>query len=264
MTRSGPEREAYVHRLRQFIKSKRFHVAIIYLVLFDMVLIITDLMLALFSSCIPNEEGICHPHLRASKELTIGKEMLFWLSAAILFVFFLELVVSAILFGLSHFMNPLTAFDAAIINIAIVVELYYHFSGLEKSGGNAVVILRILKLIRVMHAVAHAAAYLALQRVEELETIHDRIVQRARIMNQSLTLAHTKVEKLFETVAPFESGESGQCKQVIGEIYQNLKLVVKRGDIGLEEEVEALLASEGCLSRRRVTAPDNSGFRLAQ
>ncbi|KAI8839771.1 hypothetical protein BJ741DRAFT_598627 [Chytriomyces cf. hyalinus JEL632] len=232
-------------RLRGFMQSKLFHLSIIYLVLFDLVLVVIDLILSLYSSCVPDEEHHCKAQLHESKELHNGKEFLFWLSVCILFIFFFEIVTSTILFGWRHFRNPINVFDAIIITVAIVMEMYFHFSGLEASGSNAVIILRIFKLVRGMHAVAHAAAFQARQRVHQLEKINHHIAERARIMNRALTIAHSKIEKLFETMAPMQSAETETVKQEISEVYDHLKRVVRNGEMGLEAEVESLINNEG-------------------
>ncbi|KAI8839772.1 hypothetical protein BJ741DRAFT_81627 [Chytriomyces cf. hyalinus JEL632] len=257
MSDSPVPAQGWVDRLRSFMQSKMFHLSIIYLVLFDLVLVVIDLILSLYSSCVPDEEGHCKAQLHESKELHNGKEFLFWLSVSILFIFFFEIVTSIILFGRRHIMNPINAFDALIITAAIAMEMYFHFSGLESSGSGAVMILRIFKLVRGMHAVAHAAAFQARQRVHQLEKINHHIAERARIMNRALTIAHSKIEKLFETMAPMQSAETDTVKQEISEVYDHLKRVVRNGEMGLEAELETFINNEG-FGTRAIT-PSSGG-----
>ncbi|KAJ3233354.1 Voltage-gated hydrogen channel 1 [Chytriomyces hyalinus] len=248
MSETQPRPQRWADKLRAVMQSKMFHLSIIYLVLFDLLLVVIDLILSLYSSCIPDEAGHCKAQLHESKELHRGTEFLFWLSVTILSLFFIEIVASAVLFGLKHFKNPINVFDAIIITAAIVTEMYFHFSGLESSGSNAVIILRIFKLVRGMHAVAHAAAFQARQRVHQLEKINRHIAERARIMNRALSIAHSKIERLFETMAPMQSGETQSVKMEICEVYEHLKLVVSNGENGLEAELETLIQNEGFIS----------------
>ncbi|KAI8839144.1 hypothetical protein BJ741DRAFT_707076 [Chytriomyces cf. hyalinus JEL632] len=246
-TEARPQR--WADKLRAVMQSKMFHLSIIYLVLFE--------LSACFRSASPVVEAKNHQYTAcrplqgsASREQRTAPrtEILFWLSVTILFIFFIEIVTSAVLFGLKHFRNPINVFDATIITAAIVMEMYFHFSGLESSGSNAVIILRIFKLVRGMHAVAHAAAFQARQRVHQLEKINRHIAERARIMNRALSIAHSKIERLFETMAPMQSGETQSVKMEICEVYEHLKLVVSNGENGLEAELETLIQNEEFIS----------------
>ncbi|KAI8618094.1 hypothetical protein BC830DRAFT_1079465 [Chytriomyces sp. MP71] len=251
--------------LRPILHSKQFHLTMIYLVLFDLVLVVIDLILSLYASCVPGEDGTCTAELKESVPLSAGKAFLYWLSISILLIFVLEVILSVAVFGRKYLLSPIVTFDALVILTALgelivgqvkvciltitfatkVTELYFHFSGLEESGANAVIILRILKIVRGMHAVAHAAAFEARERVEELEKINRHIADRAMSMNRALTLAHQQVESLFESLNPLNSKESKKVRGQISAIYEHLKGVVQSGELDLEVEIESLLMKEG-------------------
>ncbi|KAI8615581.1 hypothetical protein BC830DRAFT_1168487 [Chytriomyces sp. MP71] len=233
-------------KLRPIMSSKAFHLSMIYLVLFDLVLVVVDLIISLYSSCVPDEEGHCTSQLANSSGLETGQSFLYWLSVSILCIFFLEIVVSVAVFGKKHLMSPIAAFDALIIVSALVTELYFHFSGLEQSGSNTVVILRILKLVRGMHAVAHAAAYQARERVHHLEQLNAQIAERSETLNNALSVAKDKMEALFESVVlpEFHAKDTVEMRARIVEVYEQLKRVVAMSEAGLEDEVEALIARE--------------------
>ncbi|KAI8615580.1 hypothetical protein BC830DRAFT_286011 [Chytriomyces sp. MP71] len=231
--------------LRPVLHSKPFHLTMIYLVLFDLVLVVIDLILSLYASCVPGEEGTCVTELKESDALIAGKAFLFWLSVSILFIFVIEIFLSVAVFGFKHLKNPIVGFDALVILTAVVTELYFHYSGLEETGSNAVIILRILKIVRGMHAVAHAAAFQARERVHELEKINKHIGDRARTMTRALSVAHQQVEALFESLNPMDSKEAILVRGQISQIYEHLKSVVQSGEIGLEEEIDTLLIKEG-------------------
>ncbi|KAI8609645.1 hypothetical protein BC830DRAFT_1149560 [Chytriomyces sp. MP71] len=233
-------------RLKPILNSKTFHLSIIYLVLFDIALVVIDLILSLFSSCLPDEEGHCASQLQAnSPGLQTAMSFLYWLSLCILLIFFIEVCLSTAVFGRQHLMNPIVAFDSSIIISSIITEIYFHFSGLEGSGSNAAIILRILKLIRGMHAVAHAAAYQARLRVQELEQLNERIASRARIMMDALSEANSKMEALLASVVPSDDSKSSEeVRRDVKEMYNHLKRVVRMAKAGLEGEVGALIARE--------------------
>ncbi|KAJ1567670.1 hypothetical protein HK405_005173, partial [Cladochytrium tenue] len=71
--------------LAHLLHNDAFHRTVIGLVLFDLVLVFLDLILAVSSSCTPESEAAgayltCKPNLRESDSLTIAEAALFWMS----------------------------------------------------------------------------------------------------------------------------------------------------------------------------------------
>ncbi|KAI9335040.1 hypothetical protein DFJ73DRAFT_798994 [Zopfochytrium polystomum] len=193
-------------RIRHFISRESFHHTIIGLVLFDLLLVFVDLILAISAACTPaapeadsgstasnsttaaaaaaggagksfaaraigifvetvanatSGEALtatCTPKLQKSHSLEIATAFLFWLSVTLLVVFALEVLVSVYAKGLRYLKAPITFIDAVIVYASLFMELYFHFSGMEESSAGAVVVLRIWKIVRAMHAIAHSVA----------------------------------------------------------------------------------------------------------
>ncbi|KAJ1560841.1 hypothetical protein HK405_005781 [Cladochytrium tenue] len=152
------------------LHKERFHHFVIGLVLFDLILVFLDLILAVSTSCTPesstgedsgnstasNTELACSPNIHESPALATGEAALFWMSVALLIFFVLEVALNVYAVGLKHLRSVVMAIDAIVVYASLFMELYFHFTGQENSGSGGIVILRIWKIVRAMHAIAHA------------------------------------------------------------------------------------------------------------
>ncbi|KAJ3328772.1 hypothetical protein HDU93_001273, partial [Gonapodya sp. JEL0774] len=173
-------------RVRHFISTDKFHTVIIGMVVFDLVIVFIELIIAILSSCTPKyeegshsipttsessldqistEAGIasttspsCTPPFAETAALEDGKLFLFALSVAILFLFTVEISVNVYARGWRIFVRSwVSILDAVVVVASLAMELGFRFSGLEQSGvGGAIVVLRVWKIVRAMHAVAHS------------------------------------------------------------------------------------------------------------
>ncbi|KAJ3333670.1 hypothetical protein HDU93_008429, partial [Gonapodya sp. JEL0774] len=181
-------------RVREFIGREAFHNTIIGLVIFDLVLVFIELIIAILSSCTPvlaeqelsegsaadviasgepsTGDGVvaavvnataiatCTPTLTENPSLEFAKIFLFGVSVTILCIFTVEITVNIYAKGFRVWVKSIvTTIDAAIVISSLAMELGFKFSGLEdKQGGasGAIVVLRVWKIVRAMHAVAHS------------------------------------------------------------------------------------------------------------
>ncbi|KAJ1553270.1 hypothetical protein HK405_008433 [Cladochytrium tenue] len=215
-TKSGDGRSArapvlsrawLTHHMRQ----ERFHHVVIGLVLFHLLLVFLDLVLAVTMSCAPREisdggedtgnsssssssgnastftatstdmlpQLECNPSLRQSPALVTGAAALVWMSVALLVLFAIEIAVGVYAAGLRHLRSVVMAVDAVVVYASLVLELYFVLSGQDNNGAPGIVILlRIWKLVRVTHVVAHT-----------VELRHRNIIKAVRTSNRTICAA---------------------------------------------------------------------------
>ncbi|KAJ1565501.1 hypothetical protein HK405_012213, partial [Cladochytrium tenue] len=193
--------------LAHYMRQERFHHVVIGLVLFHLLLVFLDLVLAVTMSCAPREVSDdgedtgnssssgnasaftatsadmlpqleCNPSLRQSAAVVTGAAALVWMSVALLVLFAIEIAVGVYAAGLRHLRSVVMAIDAVVVYASLVLELYFALSGHENNGAAGIVILRIWKLVRVTHVVAHT-----------VELRHRNIIKAVRTSNRTICAA---------------------------------------------------------------------------
>lgn len=157
--------------VRGILHHKNFHYLIIGLVILDLLLVFAELILALNTECKPDEDSFCESHLDGEKpEIVMAEKALFYSSLSILCFFVLEILTSIAAFGISYLTDLVKLFDMIIVFGSLFMEIYFKVRHIHFHGTNALVILRIWKIVRAMHAVAHAIELKAEQKIHRLES----------------------------------------------------------------------------------------------
>ena len=159
---------------------------------------------------ITNQRDSCL--LPPSKDLHNGELFLFYFSVCLLWIFVTELVLSFIAFGWRHYLNPLYFIDGLIVLTSFLMELYFHFGNLGRAGraAAAIVLLRLWKIVRAIHAVAHSITVknrLLIKKILEAQTI---IEEEKKSTETMLEKQQIKVEYLI-----------GLLKEVEGKMPSN-------------------------------------------
>ncbi|KAJ1542898.1 hypothetical protein HK405_009647 [Cladochytrium tenue] len=144
------------------LHRESFHHTIIGLVLFDLILVFLDLILAIMTSCSPKtDEGsgegssgsgnateatatdaasnetataatsallTCSPNIRESAALSMGEDALYWMSVALLTIFAIEVVLNVYARGLRHLKSVVMAIDAMVVYASLThtIEMRGH------------------------------------------------------------------------------------------------------------------------------------------
>ncbi|KAF9011888.1 hypothetical protein BDQ17DRAFT_1321878 [Cyathus striatus] len=119
-----------------------------------------------------------------------GDWFLWAVSVALLSVFLLEIFASLFAFGPRRFLKPLYAIDAVIIIASFILEIYFRFADGNKQAGSspaALVILRLWKVIRAIHAVAHS-----------IELKNQSIIHEVREAKQQVEEEHKETTILLQ------------------------------------------------------------------
>jgi hypothetical protein len=129
--------------------------------------------------------------LPPTEQLENGETALYYISLILISFFVIEIFSAFYAFGWRHFTKILYLVDAIIVLVSFVLEVYFHYGGVGKAGRAAggIVVLRMWKIIRAIHAVAHAVSLKNRMIIEEIkkareivneeklqaeETIHDQ------------------------------------------------------------------------------------------
>lgn len=101
---------------------------------------------------------------------------LFYISITLLSCFVLEVFVSLYTFRWKYFRNPLYLLDGSIVIASFIMEICFHYGDLghAKRAASAIMILRLWKIVRAVHAVAHSLTMknrLLIKKIEEAKVI---------------------------------------------------------------------------------------------
>ncbi|UJR10875.1 hypothetical protein I4U23_015062 [Adineta vaga] len=172
-------------RLLHHLQQPPFHYIIILLVVTDLIIVLIDLVLAQLSSpCLTDDEMEQYNTteqrdsclLEHSPSLVRADLFLFYFSVLLLSLFVLEVFISFYAFGWKYFKNPLYLLDGLIVCASFIMELYFHYGNIGRAGraAAAIVILRLWKIVRAIHAVAHSITLknrLLIRKIQEAKVI---------------------------------------------------------------------------------------------
>ena len=96
--------------------------------------------------------------LEHSIHLKRAELFLFYISIVLLSIFVLEIFISIYALGSKYYKSPLYLVDGAIVFGSFIMEIYFHYGdiGNAERAASAIIVLRLWKIIRVVHAVAHS------------------------------------------------------------------------------------------------------------
>jgi len=207
--------------LRHLLHIPVFHYTIIGMVMFDLVIVFIDLVISLLNlPCFtedqlekfrelgltedPPESPNCILH--ESNALKGGEWFLWGLSVFLLSCFMVEVFASLFAFGPRHFKKPLYAIDALVVTASLTMEVFFKFGNHGELGSSpsALIVLRMWKIVRAIHAIAHSIelknqaiikeVVAAKTQVEEEHQQAEEELERERLMLQYLRAKVPEVE----------------------------------------------------------------------
>lgn len=215
----------FFSRVRKLLHSRKFHYFVIGLVLLDLIIVLVELILSLNIA----EEVIPETHNVEDVEFA-----LFIIGASILGFFVLEILLKFTFIGPRHFLNVWQFVDVIVVFSSFIMEIYFHVQEhaeeeadrahalldlelhnhvSEEDKGNhshvsrvtatALVIIRLWKFVRIIHAVAHAVEiknHIVIEHVEKAKGIaEDRIRKhknRAKTLERLVKEQQNIIKKL--------------------------------------------------------------------
>ncbi|UJR34902.1 hypothetical protein I4U23_027680 [Adineta vaga] len=208
-------------RLAHILLLPKFHYSIIVLVIIDLIVVLIDLVLAQLSSpCLTDTEMLIYNTtnqrdsclLPYSLSLSRGELFLFYFSVLLLIIFVFEIFISFYAFGLRHYTNPLYLLDSLIVFTSFIMELYFHYGNLGRAGraAAAIVVLRLWKIVRAIHAVVHSIILknrLIIKKIQEAQIL---IEQEKESTEKMLEKQDIKVEYLTNLLKTYGKLPSNQ------------------------------------------------------
>ena len=135
--------------------------------------------------------------LPSSPHLIRGEAFLFYFSIFLLIIFVLEVLLSFYAFGWRHYKNPLYLSDGIIVFSSFVMEIYFHYGNIGRAGraAAAIVVLRLWKIVRAIHAVAHSITLknrLLIKKIQEAQTVieEDKLNTEIMLQKQDIRLEY--------------------------------------------------------------------------
>ena len=112
-----------------------------------------------------------------SAALDKGEAALFYISLIIVSIFVLEIFTAFYAFGWRRYTKLLFFFDAFIVISSFILEIYFYYGNVGNAGkaSAGIVVLRMWKIIRAIHAVAHAVTLRNHIIIEEIEKAREVI-----------------------------------------------------------------------------------------
>ncbi|CAF4635922.1 unnamed protein product [Rotaria sp. Silwood2] len=221
--------------LANFLQKSTFHYVIILLVITDLIVVLVDLILAQLSSpCLTNEEMIFYNTteqrdtclLDFSLHLVHADLFLFYFSVLLLTIFVLEIFISFYAFGWKYYMNPLYLLDSAIVFASFIMEIYFHYGNIGRAGraAAAVVILRLWKIIRAIHAVAHSITLKNRLLINKIQEARILLEEEKQQVEQTLEKQEIKMEYFINILTNLKKLPStSQIDKYVNNTWQQRK-----------------------------------------
>ena len=144
--------------------------------------------------------------LEYSSDLIRAELFLFYFSVLLLSLFVIEVFLSFYAFGWKYYKNPLYLIDAIIVYASFIMELYFHYGNIGRAGraASAIIILRLWKIIRAIHAVAHSITLknrLLIKKIQEAKILLEEEKEQTE---KTLEKQDIKLEYLMNLLTTLE------------------------------------------------------------
>lgn len=101
---------------------------------------------------------------------------LFYISVLLIGIFVLEVLISLYALGSKYWKNPFCLLDGIVVFASFIMEIYFHYGYMGKAGraASVIIVLRLWKIIRAVHAVAHSLSLknrLLIKKIEEAKSV---------------------------------------------------------------------------------------------
>lgn len=155
-------------RLCHLFDSYKFQLIVILLVIFDCLLVISELLIDIRV-------------LELQAENSYATKVVHSLSIGILSLFMVEIIVKIFAFRLQFFRRKSEIFDAVVVVTSFTLDVTFHQSHNAVNGTGLVIILRLWRVVRILHGM-----------VMSVQIQADRRVHRERCSRQALEMELNK------------------------------------------------------------------------
>jgi hypothetical protein len=151
--------------------------------------------------------------LPPTNKVETAETALFFVSLVLISIFVLEIFTAFYAFGWRRYTKILFLFDAFIVISSFILEVYFRFGNLGKVGSASagVVVLRMWKIIRAIHAVAHAVTLRNHLIIEEIEHARQIVNEEKLRAEKTIEEQQKKINSLTELLE--KSVKQGRLQQ---------------------------------------------------
>ena len=202
-------------------EEARYHYTIIGLVIFDLLVVFIDLVLSILTlSCYSEtqlaifeksglydmpEPPTCLLH--ESSALADGEWFLWAISVFLISIFTAELLITLFGWGLQRLKKPIFTVDLIIVVTSLFLEIFFQLSPSHNRSASpaALVFLRLWKIIRAIHAVAHSVEMKNQSIIRQLMEAKQEIEEEHRATDLRARRAEYKISYLREHASDVSS-----------------------------------------------------------
>jgi hypothetical protein len=150
--------------------------------------------------------------LPPSAAIENGETALFYLSFILITIFVLEIFSAFYAFGWRRYTKFLFFFDAFIVLVSFVLEVYFHYGSIGKAGkaSAAIVVLRMWKIIRAIHAVAHAVTLRNHLIIEEIEKAREIVNEEKDRAQQTINAQQDEINYLTDLLNKYKNDDMSE------------------------------------------------------
>lgn len=123
---------------------------------------------------------------------------LYYTSLVLISVFVIEILLAFYAFGWRRYTKLLYLLDAIIVLASFVMEVYFHFGNVGKAGRAAagLVVLRLWKIVRAIHAIAHSMALRNHMIVTEIEKARAILIEEKLQAEEMIEQQNNHIKEL--------------------------------------------------------------------
>lgn len=210
------EEDPNLHQVRSFrerlcnlLHSHKFQVVIVCLVIFDCLLVISELLLDLRILEL-NEHNYEDP---AHDSLVLCCQVLHYLSIAILSVFLVEIIAKIYAFRLEFFHHKLEMFDALVVVVSFSLDVAFRHNTTAVNGMGLLIILRLWRVTRILNGIVMSVKMQSERKLQRERCIKEALEQELAKFREYCAAQEQEIEALRallrkHSITP-ETGYSG-------------------------------------------------------
>ena len=137
-------------------------------------------------------------HIRSNHRLETAELALFYVSFIIICIFVLEILSALYAFGWRRYKKLVFLVDAFIVLTSFILEAYFHFGTDIKAGraSAALVVLRLWKVVRAMHAIAHSISLRNRMIIDKIKKAQEALQEDIRQAEKTIYEQKMKIDDL--------------------------------------------------------------------
>lgn len=183
---SSDDKEKIKQNHREFLKhllhTNKFQIGVVILVIFDCIIVITELMIDLRAFELHEESVV--PHI------------FHYISIAVLSIFLVEIVVKVYAFRLDFFRHKLEVFDALVVIVSFALDLAFSSGEGLVNGIGLIIILRLWRVARILNGIILSVKIQAEKRLNRERKTREAVEKELTKFRDYCTAQEAELEML--------------------------------------------------------------------